>query len=440
MAFADALKIKDIQRRLGVVFGGLAVFVLTVHINMPGVDREVWNQLLRQGELFRFLGMFTGGALNNFSVCAMGITPYINASIIMQLLTVVVPDLQTLQKEGGEKGRRQIGQFTRYLALALAVLQATFMTVSLSRMSPPVFVMGGLGYFVMVALALVAGTHFLMWLGDRMTERGIGNGVSMLIFGGIVLQFPAYLGDTLALAGGREGLRYIFGLLGFLVFTVVLVAAIVGIHLASRKVPVQYPKRQVGAKVFGGHSSYLPIRVNNAGVISIIFAISLMYLPTTLTQFLEGPLASMPGGLVKDLGQRFVEGVGLLFNPDSLFYNLIYAGLVIFFTYFYSAITFNIQDVADNLRKAGGFIPGVRPGRPTVEYLENVLSRVTLISALFLAFIAVAPTYILQLTGINTFFLGSTSLLIIVGVALDTMQQIEARLVMRQYEGFMKPQ
>ena len=433
--FGDAFKSDDVRKRIGWVGLGLATFVLTVHVTMPGVNREVWNSLLASHELFQFLGMFTGGALTNFSVAAMGITPYINASIIMQLLTVVLPQLKDLQKEGGDAGRRKIGQYTRWLTLALAGLQATFMTLSLARYhgasGAGIFTMTGFGFYVMVILAMVAGTMFLMWLGELMTERGIGNGVSMLIFGGIVLRFPNYLKNTFQLAGA-QGATYVLSLVIFLCIMVALVAAIVTIHLGQRKVPVQYPKRQVGRKVYGGHSTYIPIRVNNAGVISIIFAISILYLPNTFAQFLAPQAQSSPW---LKAGLEFLMH---LFNPRGWFYNLSYAGLVIFFTYFYSAITFNIQDVADNMKKYGGFIPGIRPGRPTAEYLDRVLSRITLVSALFLAFIAVAPTFVMQLTGVTTFTLGSTSLLIIVGVALDTMQQIEARLVMRHYQGFMK--
>jgi preprotein translocase subunit SecY len=434
--FADALKVDDVRKRLGWNFLGLAVFVLTIHISMPGVNKDVWNALLARGELFQFLGMFTGGALNNFSVAAMGITPYINASIIMQLLTVVIPQLKDLQKEGGDIGRRKIGQYTRTLTLILATLQAVFMTLSLARYSATsttggVFTMSGIGFYVMVVLAMVSGTMFLMWLGGLLTERGIGNGVSLLIFAGIVLRFPNYLQDTFAKAG-VQGATYVMSLIIFFIIMILLIAAIVMIHLGQRKVPVQYPKRQVGRKVYGGHSTYIPIRVNNAGVLSIIFALSIMYLPNTFAQFLVEPAQKHPW-LLSTL--QFINSV---FDPRTWFYNLMYAGLVIFFTYFYSAITFNIQDVADNMKKYGGFIPGIRPGRPTAEYLDRVLSRITLVSALFLAFIAVAPTFIMQLTGVNTFFLGSTSLLIIVGVALDTMQQIEARLVMRHYQGFMK--
>lgn len=432
--FADAMKSDDVRSRLGWVAVGLAIFVLTVHVSMPGVNKDVWNALLSRGELFKFLGMFTGGALNNFSVAAMGITPYINASIIMQLLGVVLPHIKELQKEG-EIGRRQVQQYTRYLTFGLAFLQATFMTVSLARYSSSsgngVFTMTGIGFYIMVVIAMVAGTAFLMWLGEMMTERGIGNGISMLIFAGIVLRFPDYLISSLKVAN-VQGAAYVFSLILFFVIMVALVMGIIFIHLGVRKVAVQYPKRQVGNKMYGGHASYLPLRVNNAGVISIIFAISIMYIPSTIVQLFMG------FGTPSQEMQNFVQTFQTWFNPRGVIYNVCYAALVIFFTYFYSAITFNVKDVAENLKKSGGFIPGIRPGVNTAEYLEHLFSRLTFVSAIFLAFIAVAPTYIMQLTGVNTFFLGSTSLLIIVGVALDTMQQIQARLIQRHYQGFMK--
>lgn len=434
-SFADALKSDDLRSRVAWVFIGLAIFVLTVHIGMPGVNKDVWNALLNKGELFRFLGMFTGGALNNFSVAAMGITPYINASIIMQLLTVVLPQLKDLQKEGGEQGRKQIGAYTRQLTLGLAVLQALFMTVALARYSGGgggVFTMTGFGFYAMVVIALVTGTMFLMWLGELMTDKGIGNGVSMIIFGGIVLRFPNYLMDSLNVAN-VQGAAYVISLVIFFLILIALVAGIVYIHLGIRKIPIQYPRRQVGTKMYGGHSSYLPIRVNNAGVISIIFAISIMYMPNTVAQIMNLVWGSSHPGVA-----ALATNIETIFAPRGIFYNLCYAALVIFFTYFYSAITFNVNDVADNLKKSGGFVPGIRPGRPTAEYLEKVFSRTTFISAIFLALLAVAPTYIMQLTKVNTFFLGSTSLLIIVGVALDAMQQIQARLTMRKYQGFMK--
>lgn len=432
--FADALAVKDLRNRIGFVFLALAVFVLTVHIGIPGVNLDVWKSLISQGAIFQFLGMFTGGALFSFSIGAMGITPYINASIIMQLLTVVVPQLHDMQKEGGELGRRKIAWYTRCLTMSLAFLQATMMVLSLRSYHDPsgngVFMFTNPFYYLMVVATLMAGTAFLMWLGEQMSDRGIGNGVSLLIFGGISLSFPTYFQHTLELAQVK-GPQYWVALAVFLLCFLLLVVAIIYVTIGQRKVPVQYPKRQVGRRVYGGHSTFIPIRVNNAGVISIIFAISIMYLPNTLMTFMPKDAAWLTPL------HTFLER---WYAPTGVLYNLIYAGLVIFFTYFYSAITLNVQDLSDNLRKAGGFIPGIRPGKPTVEYLERLLSRITLVSAVFLAFIAVFPTFLMEATGVTRFYLGSTSMLIIVGVALDTMQQIQARLVMRQYQGFMKQQ
>jgi len=417
--------------------GGFSIFVLMVHITVPGVNIEAWGKLLERGELFRFLGMFTGGALNNFSVGAMGITPYINASIIMQLLTVVIPQLHELQKEGGEQGRRKIGQYVRYLTVALAFLQATMMTIALSKAQESgqsIFFLPEsrflqMAYFGTVIVSLVAGTAFLMWLGELLTDKGIGNGVSLIIFAGIVLRFPDYLSNTIKLAT-VTGAGYYAGLAMFAVIAVALIAGIIMLTQGQRKVPVQYAKRVKGRKVYGGQSTYIPIRVNNAGVISIIFAISIMQLPQTFASFVPPDSAQWLLNV-----SAFIQR---LFNPNNFIYNLAYFLLVAFFTYFYSAITFNITDVADNMKKYGGFVPGIRPGRPTAEYLEKILGRITFISAISLGLIAVLPTYVMQLTNVKTFYLGSTSMLIIVGVALDTMQQIEARMMMRHYQGFMK--
>ncbi|HXE73438.1 MAG TPA: preprotein translocase subunit SecY [Candidatus Nitrosotenuis sp.] len=428
-----AFQVPDVRQRLGWVAFGFALFTLSVHVGMPGVNTEVWGRLVASGDVFRFLGMMTGGALNHFAVTALGITPYINASIIMQLLTVVIPQLHEMQKEGGEMGRRKLAQYTRWLTLALCLLTGTALTVTLVRhgqaSGQPVFTMHGFGFYVMVVLALTAGTCFMMWLGELMSEKGVGNGVSLLIFAGIVLSFPNYLNESLKLAG-VAGAGYVISLLIFFALMVGLIAAIVLIHLGQRKIPVQYPRKVVGRRVYGGQSTYIPMRVNNAGVISIIFAISILYLPYTLLQF---------GSQSAPWVQTLATFINTYFAPHSLVYNLVYAGLVVFFTFFYSAITFKVDDVADNMRKYGGFIPGIRPGRPTAEYLEKVLTRITLIAGLFLAFVAIAPDYFMRLTGVTTFGgLGATSMLIIVGVALDTMQQIEARLVMRHYQGFMK--
>lgn len=428
-----SFRIKELRERILYVFLYLAVFSLAVIVPVPGINRSVWQALLERGELFKFLGLFTGGALSNFSVCAMGITPYINASIIMQLLTVVVPKLHELQKEGGEMGRRKISQYVRSLTIGLAFLQATTMTLGLSRWrggdGERIFLESGPLFYIMVICALVAGTAFLMWLGEQISDKGIGNGISMLIFAGITLRYPVYLQKTLELSNVVGPIYYISVLL-FAIIAILLVMSIIMITLGMRKVPVQYAKRIVGRRVMQGSSTYLPIRVNNAGVISIIFAISVLYLPQTLIGFFHPAKGT--------IGFSIYQFINELANPSGWFYNLAYAGLVILFTYFYSAIQFNITDVSDNLKKYGGFIPGIRPGMPTTDFLQKVLNRITFISAIYLAFIAVVPTFIMRLTNVTTFFLGSTSLLIIVGVALDTMQQIEARLVMRHYQGFMK--
>jgi preprotein translocase subunit SecY len=423
--FFKAFQAPDLRGRILWLFGGFAIFALVVHIPIPGVNRLAWQQALQQGSLFQLMGMFTGGALAKFSIAAMGITPYINASIIMQLLTVVFPYLKDLQKEGGEHGRRKLSQWTRQLAMVLAVIQGIIMVTTIKRaVSVPIFESNSFFYYMMVVTALVGGTAFLMWLGEVMSEKGIGNGVSLLIFAGIVMSYPTYVKNTFMAATAEN--RYV-SLLAFFGVAVLLVASIVAMTLAMRKVPVQYPKRQVGRKIYGGQTSFIPIRVNNAGVISLIFAISIMFLPLTLSGIMPEPY-----------GPKLHAWLSLYFNERTALYNICYMLLILFFTYFYSAITFNTEDLADNLKKAGGFIPGIRPGKATSDYLDKIMSRLNFVAGMFLAMLAVVPTYVVQLTGVTSFYLGATSLLIIVGVALDTMQQVESRLVMRNYQGFMK--
>lgn len=432
---ASAARLNDLRTRILWVAGFFALFVLMVHIPVPNINAKAWSNLLNsQQDLAYFLGMMTGGALNKFSIGAMGITPYINASIIMQLLTHVIPQLHDLQKEGGDQGRRQVAQYVRYLAISLAFLQATMMTIGLEHYSAStssgIYVQSTWYYHFINIVALVAGTCSLMWMGEQITDKGIGNGVSLIIMAGIVLMYPTYVENVMSKAD-LAGPSYWVGLLIFIVVSLLLVAGIVALTQGMRKIPVQYAKRQVGRRVYGGQQSFLPIRVNNAGVISIIFAISIMYLPATLARNL---MASVNQGT---LVWNVCDWISYVFRQDSIFFNFLYAGLVIFFTFFYASVTFNPSDVADNMKKQGGFIPGIRPGRPTAEYLDRILNRLTFVSGIALALIAVLPTYLIMLTGVQ-FYLGSTSLLIIVGVALDTMQQIEARLVMRNYQGFMK--
>lgn len=415
LTLINAFKLPDLRNRLLFVLGMFAVFVFGMHIQTPGVDRAAMERLFGQGGLLGMIDVFTGGALRKFSIFAMGITPYINASIMMSLLTVVIPQLEQLQKEG-ETGRKVIAQYTRYLTIGLSIFQAVGMTIWLQKIG--IFATVDIFQHMKVVITLTAGTAFLMWMGEIITTKGIGNGVSLIIFAGIISRMPYDVRQTIDLyQAGRFGLINVFFLI---LIAIAITAGIIYIQQAQRKIPVQYTKRVVGRKMYGGQSTYLPLRVNSAGVIPIIFAISILLFPATIAQFIP----QLSG---------WAEGFA-----GSWYYHLIYAILVIIFTYFYTAVTFNPVEVADNLRKYGGFIPGIRPGKSTTEYLDKILTRITLIGALFLAFIAVIPTYIIRITNIPTFYLGGTSLLIIVGVALETIQQLEAQMLMRHYEGFIK--
>lgn len=434
-ALAEAMNSRDLRSRISWLFIGFFIFALAVHVPIPGINRPVWESMLAGGELFKLLGMFTGNALNKFSIVALGITPYINASIIMQLLTVVSPQLKDMQKEGGEIGRKQIVKYTRWLTIVLAFVQSTVMISALSRHGDPanpntwVFIDRSPVFLAGIIITLVAGTCFMIWLGETMSEKSLGSGVSLLIFAGIVMSYPMYLMQTLQAAqagGARAGLSLVV----FFLMSLGIVVSIIIMTLAVRKVPIQFPKRQVGNRVMGGQSTFIPVKVNNAGVISIIFAVSLMYLPSTLVGMIP---ESAPGWAL-----QFREAVTGFLNQDNPLYNVFYAAMVIFFTYFYSSIAFSPEDIADNLKKQGGFIPGIRPGRATADYLGRLLSRLNLVSGLFLAMLAILPNFIMKMTNVNSFYLGSTSLLIIVGVALDTMSQIQARMVLRNYQGFMK--
>lgn len=418
LTLISAFKVPDLRKRIFFVLGAFSIFIFGLHVYVPGIDREAMARLFEHGGLLGLLDVFTGGALRKFSILAMGITPYINASIIMQLLTVVIPQIEQLQKEG-ESGRKVISRYTRYLTIALALVQAVGMTVWLKNVG--VITQLDIIHFLRIIITLTAGTAFLMWLGEQITDKGIGNGVSLIIFVGIVARMPTQVAQTIALyQTGGIGMSNVLILM---IIAVAIVAGIVYVQQAERRVSVQYTKRIVGRKIYGGQSTYLPLKVNQAGVIPIIFAISILLFPATIAQFIPVPA-------IRQLASSFRE--------TSWFYNLSYALLVIFFTYFYTAVTFNPVEVADNMRKYGGFVPGIRPGKPTSEYLDRILTRITLLGALFLAFIAVVPSYIISLTHIGTFYLGGTSLLIVVGVALDTVQQIEAQMLMRHYEGFIK--
>jgi preprotein translocase subunit SecY len=425
-----AFRLPDLRKRIIFVFAMFAVYVVGLHIPIPGIDRGIMANLVDKVGALGFLDMFTGGAFKRFTIFAMGITPYINASIIMQLLTIAIPELEKLAKEG-ETGRKKISQYTRYLTGILAFVQAIGMDVMLNQMGA--FNIPGVNrpfMFFQIAITLTAGTAFLMWMGEQITDQGIGNGVSMVIFCGIMVSLPVQITKVLALyRGGSTGLPNIIALIVCFVATVM---GIVAITQAQRKIPIQHVKRVVGNKVYGGQSSFLPLRVNSAGVIPIIFAVSILFFPQTIASFAQW---------------EWLRNLTNWLNPASdnpnqvIVASAVYAILIIFFTYFYTAVTFNVPDVADNLKKWGSFIPGIRPGKPTEQYLDKVMTRITLAGAIFLSIIALLQYWVPSITQIdrNAFSLvGGTSLLIVVGVALETMQAIEAQLLMRHYEGFIK--
>ncbi len=416
----NALRIADLRRRVLFTAVMLVLYRFGAHLPVPGVNVAALERLFRQqGSVFNFLDLFVGGAFSRFAIFALGVFPYITASIIMSLLQVVFPTLKELAQEEGEAGRRKLGMYTRYLTVVLAVLQAVGQTVLIRNLGalPDTrpLTMG------MIVITLVAGTMLLTWLGEVMTEYGVGNGVSLIIFGGIVARLPSQTAQTLRLIGVGEVKVY-----QFLLDVAVVVAsilAVVAVTQAVRKIPVQYAKRVIGRRVYGGQSTHLPLRLIQAGVIPIIFAVSVLQFPGTIAQF-------VPNESVRRFGQAILPGRPL---GDALYFILI-----ILFTYFYTAVSFDPNDISENIKKYGGFIPGIRPGRPTTDYLTRVADRLTFVGALVLAAIAVLPIYLARGTGVLTFYLAGTSLLIVVGVALETMKQIEAYVLMRHYEGFMR--
>ncbi|MGQ9623483.1 MAG: preprotein translocase subunit SecY [Candidatus Caldatribacteriaceae bacterium] len=412
-------KIPDLKRRVLFTLFVLVVFRLGAHIPVPGIDPKSLANVFSRGGILGFLDMFAGGALSNFSVLALGVMPYINASIIIQLLTSVIPQLEELAKSG-EEGRDKIAQYTRWGAILLAFVQGFGITVWMENLG--VVMTTGWGYRLAVILTLTAGSMFLMWLGELISDFGIGNGISLIIFAGIVARLLPQFFRTFSLirVGGVN--PFLFGIA--LVIAIFIVAFVVAFQEAQRKIPVQYARRVVGRRVYGGQSTHIPIRVIQGGVIPIIFASSVLLFPATLAQFFEG--------------SAFMKGLADALSPNSALYLSLYAALIIFFTYFYTAVTFNPMDLADNMKKYGGFIPGIRPGRPTVEYIDRCLTRITLWGALVLAFIAVVPNILVGLTHVTTFYFGGTAILIMVGVAIETVTQLEAQLLMRHYEGFIR--
>ena len=402
-SFRDAFKLPDLKRRILFTIGVLFVFRLGAHIPTPGIDAAAMAGLFQEGGILSFFDLFAGGALRRFSVFALGVAPYINASIVIQLLTVVIPALERLQKEG-EEGRRKITQYTRVSTIFFAAVQAAGMAFWLRGLG--VFPSGALNMGVVV-ITLVTGCMTVMWLGEMISDHGIGNGISLLIFAGIVARLPEAVIRTWSML--RAGEMNALTLLVALVIIILVVAGCIVLQEGQRRLPVQYAKRVVGNRVYGGQSTFIPLRVNQAGVIPIIFASSVLLFPSTIARFFSGDAA------------MFIQR---LLSPNSVLYMVLYVALIVFFTYFYTAVVFNPADVANNMKKYGGFILGIRPGRPTAEYIEKVLSRITLGGAIFLAAIALIPTLMTSLMGITTFYFGGTAVLIVVGVALDTVHQI----------------
>jgi preprotein translocase subunit SecY len=423
-AIGNIFKIPELKKRIMVTFLLLAVYRVGCHIPTPGIDSAALASFFQQasGTLFGFFNMFAGGALQRLSVFALGIMPYISASIILQLLTVVVPYLERLQKEG-EIGRRKIIQYTRYGTVILSIIQgfgiAMWMEAQQGMDGAPVVLNPGWSFRLLSMITLAAGTSFLMWLGEQITERGIGNGISLIIFAGIVASMPAAVGNTLRLMKTGEMGPII--LLGIVVFMIAVVAFIVYMETAHRRIPVQYAKRIIGRRMYGGQSTHLPLKVNTAGVIPPIFASSILMFPATIANFVNHP---------------WMQTIANSLSPIKLIYNILYVGFIIFFCYFYTAVVFNPVDVADNMKKYGGFIPGIRPGRTTADYIDRVLTRITLGGAIYVAGVCVLPTFLIARFNVP-FYFGGTALLIVVGVALDTIQQIESHMLTRNYEGLI---
>jgi preprotein translocase subunit SecY len=429
--FRNVLKIQELRQRLLYTAGLLIVVRLGAHITLPGVDASALSQAIRNqasNTLFGLYDLFVGGAFSAAAVFALGIMPYISSSIVIQLLGAVVPYFQKLTKEG-EEGRKKITQYTRYGTVFICLLQGWGMSVRLTSLTAggvPIVPaeIQGLGFTMSTVIVLTAGTIFMMWLGEQITEKGIGNGISLIIFIGIIARFPnALLDEYQLISSGARGLiveLVIFAAMMFIVAGVVLVTQ------GTRRIPVQYAKRVIGRKVYGGVTQYIPMRVNTAGVMPIIFAQSIMFIPQTIATFFPE--------------SEFMNSISKQLSYTSPFYAVVYGIMIVFFTYFYTAIAFNPKDVAETMQKQGGFIPGIRPGKHTSDFIDNILTKITLPGSIFLAIVAILPAFMNRMGVTSQFasFFGGTSLLIVVGVALDTLQQVESHLLMRHYDGFMK--
>ena len=420
---AKAWKIPDIRKKIVFTLLMLVVFRVGSQIPVPGIDREILAQTFdSETGLFALFNLFSGGAFSQFTIFALSITPYITASIILQLLTIAIPSLERLAREGVE-GRKKIAAYTRYMTVALAIIQAIGVSIGLFRQA---LISTDFFSVAVIVLVLTAGTTFLMWLGEQINEHGIGNGISLIIFAGIVSRLPSAIQEVWTKIA--DGSMSIVTLIIFVIFCVLVIVGIIYIQQGQRRVPVQYAKRVVGRKMYGGQATHIPMKVNQAGVIPVIFAMSFLQFPLTITYFMD------PASGAAQWIEKWLSPMG---SPGVWVYAAFNVVLIIFFTYFYTSVTFNPVEVAHNMKANGGFIPGIRPGKATIEYLNRVMTRITFVGAVFLAAVAILPTLVSELGGLN-FHFGGTSLLIAVGVALDTMKQLEQQMVMRNYQGFLK--
>jgi preprotein translocase subunit SecY len=420
-SFQNIFKIPELRTRILFTLGMLIVYRVGAHIPTPGINNDELAKFLveKGGSLLGFLDIFSGGALSRLTIFALGIMPYISASIILQLLTVVIPHLSKLAKEG-ERGRKKIIQYTRFGTVGIAMIQGFGIAIGLEGMNQGAFVLNpGWPFRLMTVITLTAGTGFLMWLGEQITERGIGNGISLIIFAGIVARLPSAVAQTFDLY--KVGQLSFILLVALAVIMLAVVAAIVFLESGRRKIPVQYAKRVIGRRVYGGQSTHIPLKINTAGVIPPIFASSIIAFPATIAGFFETP---------------WIKSLGAQLAPGSLLYTVLYVGLIIFFCFFYTAVVLNPVDMADNMKKYGGFIPGIRPGQRTSDYIYKVLTRITFAGSIYLATVCVIPEFLIYKLNVP-FYFGGTSLLIVIGVGLDTAQQIESHMLMRNYEGFL---
>jgi len=423
--FQNIFKIPELKKRILFTLGLLIVYRIGVHVPVPGIDSVALASFFKAAEatIFGIFNMFSGGAFEKLSVFALGIMPYISASIILQLLTVVIPHLEQLKKEG-EQGRKKITQYTRYGTVVLSIIQGFGISVGLESMSAPdgspVVLLPGWAFRLMTVITLTAGTAFIMWLGEQITERGVGNGISLIIFAGIVCRLPAASVNTVRLLSTGE--MGIFAVLILVVLMVAVIGFIIFVEQGQRRIPVQYAKRVVGRRMYGGQSTHLPLKINTSGVIPPIFASSIIMFPATIGSFVK---------------VEWIQTITAAMRPGNLVYESLFVGFIFFFCYFYTAVTFNPVDVADNMKKAGGYIPGIRPGKRTADYIDKVLTRITLGGAIYVSAVCVLPSILITRFNVP-FYFGGTALLIVVGVAIDTVAQMESHMLSRHYEGFLK--